>query len=100
MAAKFYDEPTTQLQLIGVTGTNGKTTTASLLYQLFMHLGYKSGLIATTGILIDEQKIEATHTTPDSITLNKLLNEMVEAGCEYAFMEVSSHSVYRTGFTD
>ena len=93
MAASFYDEPTTQLQLVGITGTNGKTTTASLLYQLFMQLGYKSGLISTTGIWIDEQKIEATHTTPDSITLNKLLHEMVEAGCEYAFMEVSSHAV-------
>ena len=93
MAAKFYNDPTTKLELVGVTGTNGKTTTASLLYQLFTHLGYKCGLIATTGILINEQKIEATHTTPDCITLNALLNDMVMEDCDYAFMEVSSHAV-------
>ncbi len=93
MAANFYDEPSTHLDLVGVTGTNGKTTTASLLYQMFSHLGYVCGLIATTGIVINDEKIEATHTTPDSITINLLLDMMVKAGCEYAFMEVSSHAV-------
>jgi len=93
IAGNFYNNPTEQLELIGVTGTNGKTTTTSLLYQLFQDLGYKCGLISTTGIWIEGTKIEATHTTPDTITLNSLLNDMVEADCRFAFMEVSSHAV-------
>jgi UDP-N-acetylmuramoyl-L-alanyl-D-glutamate--2,6-diaminopimelate ligase len=92
-AGKFYNNPTDKLELVGITGTNGKTTTASLLFQLFRNLGYKCGLLSTTGILINELKLDATHTTPDAITLNAILNDMVEADCEYAFMEVSSHAV-------
>lgn len=93
LASKFYDNPSSRLDLIGVTGTNGKTTVATLLYQLFRKLGYKCGLLSTAGIRIQDRKIEATHTTPDSITLNQLLHEMVDADCDFAFMEVSSHSV-------
>jgi UDP-N-acetylmuramoyl-L-alanyl-D-glutamate--2,6-diaminopimelate ligase len=79
--------------LVGVTGTNGKTTIATLLYKLFSELGYKVGLLSTVCNYIDKKAIEATHTTPDSLALNELLANMVDAGCEYAFMEVSSHSV-------
>ena len=79
--------------MVGVTGTNGKTTIATLLYKLFSELGYKVGLLSTVCNYIDKKAIEATHTTPDSLALNELLANMVDAGCEYAFMEVSSHSV-------
>ncbi|MCX6351774.1 MAG: UDP-N-acetylmuramoyl-L-alanyl-D-glutamate--2,6-diaminopimelate ligase [Bacteroidetes bacterium] len=92
-AANFYNKPTEKLDLIGVTGTNGKTTVTSLLYQFFQKLGYKCGLISTIGIWINDTKTEATHTTPDCITLNKILDEMVDADCEIVFMEVSSHAV-------
>ena len=90
-------EPTSKktLKLVGVTGTNGKTTIATVLYQLFRGLGYKVGLVATVCNYIDDQAVEATHTTPDPISLNKLLADMVEAGCEYAFMECSSHSIHQ-----
>ncbi len=93
VAAALYDNPSDSLQLIGVTGTNGKTTTATLLYDLFRSLGYKVGLISTVTYCIDEEQITSTHTTPDSIRLQKMLREMVEVGCQYCFMEVSSHAV-------
>jgi UDP-N-acetylmuramoyl-L-alanyl-D-glutamate--2,6-diaminopimelate ligase len=83
------------LKLVGVTGTNGKTTIATVLYQLFRGLGYKVGLVSTVCNYIDDHAVEATHTTPDPISLNKLLADMVEAGCEYAFMECSSHSIHQ-----
>ncbi|MFM2226017.1 MAG: hypothetical protein RJA07_2219 [Bacteroidota bacterium] len=94
-ASNFYDNPSEKLQLVGVTGTNGKTTVATLLHQLFSGLGYKCGLISTVQNKIGEQIIVATHTTPDAVSLNKLLHEMVEAGCDKAFMEVSSHAIHQ-----
>lgn len=93
MASALYGFPSSKLTLVGVTGTNGKTTIATLLYQLFRQLGYKSGLLSTVRNYVDAEAIEATHTTPDALALNELLRKMVDAGCEYAFMEVSSHSV-------
>ncbi len=93
IASNFYDNPSEKLKLIGVTGTNGKTTVTTLLYELFKNLGYKTGLLSTVRNLIDGVVIEATHTTPDPISLNELLAEMVDRGCEYAFMEVSSHAL-------
>ena len=92
MAAAFYDHPSDELKLVGVTGTNGKTTTATLLYDMFTAMGYKSGLISTVVYRIAERRIDSTHTTPDSIRLNAMMREMVECGCEYCFMEVSSHA--------
>lgn len=93
IASNFYDNPSEKLKLVGVTGTNGKTTVTTLLYELFKNLGYKTGLLSTVRNLIDGEVIESTHTTPDPISLNELLAEMVERGCEYAFMEVSSHAL-------
>lgn len=93
MAANFYDHPSSKLQLIGVTGTNGKTTTVTLLYNLFRQLGHKCGLLSTVRNLIGKEVIPATHTTPDVLTVNRLLAKMVEEGCRYCFMEVSSHAV-------
>lgn len=93
IAHSWYGQPSLHLKLIGVTGTNGKTTTATLLYQLFKQMGHKAGLLSTVINYIDDQAVPATHTTPDAIELNSLLNHMVSAGCEYAFMEVSSHSI-------
>ncbi|MBK3516463.1 UDP-N-acetylmuramoyl-L-alanyl-D-glutamate--2,6-diaminopimelate ligase [Carboxylicivirga marina] len=93
MAAAFYNHPSQKIQLVGVTGTNGKTTTATLLYHLVMNMGYKAGLFSTVANYIGKTKIDATHTTPDALTLNKTMAEMVEAGCEYCFMEVSSHAL-------
>ncbi|MCU4156273.1 UDP-N-acetylmuramoyl-L-alanyl-D-glutamate--2,6-diaminopimelate ligase [Carboxylicivirga sp. A043] len=93
MASAFYDNPSEQLKLVGVTGTNGKTTTATLLYHLVMNMGYKAGLFSTVANYIGKSKIDATHTTPDAVTLNKTMSEMVDAGCEYCFMEVSSHAL-------
>ena len=93
MAAAFYDHPSRELKLVGVTGTNGKTTTATLLYDLVRALGYKAGLISTVIYKIDNRLIESTHTTPDSIRLNAMMREMVEAGCDYCFMECSSHAI-------
>lgn len=95
LANNYYDNPSSKLQLVGVTGTNGKTTIASLLYQLFKKAGYKVGLLSTVKILVDEVEYKATHTTPDSLTINYYMNEMVEAGCEYCFMEVSSHGIHQ-----
>ncbi|MFA9372173.1 MAG: UDP-N-acetylmuramoyl-L-alanyl-D-glutamate--2,6-diaminopimelate ligase [Labilibaculum antarcticum] len=93
LAHTYYNKPTENIQLIGVTGTNGKTTIATLLYHLFKKLGYKVGLLSTVCNYVDEKEIKATHTTPDSLQLNALLAEMVEVGCEYCFMEVSSHAI-------
>lgn len=93
MASAFYGYPSRHLKLVGVTGTNGKTTTATLLYRMFRKLGYKAGLISTVVYCVDEREIPSTHTTPDSIRLNEMMAEMVEAGCDYCFMEVSSHSL-------
>ena len=92
LASEWYANPSRQLTLVGVTGTNGKTTIATLLYEMFRLFGEKAGLLSTVCNYIDEKAVPATHTTPDPITLNKLLREMVDAGCRYAFMEVSSHS--------
>lgn len=93
MAANYYDNPSAELRLVGVTGTNGKTTTATLLYDMFTALGYKAGLISTVVYRIAERELASTHTTPDAIRLNAMMREMVTAGCDYCFMEVSSHSV-------
>ncbi|MEO9569632.1 MAG: UDP-N-acetylmuramoyl-L-alanyl-D-glutamate--2,6-diaminopimelate ligase [Polaribacter sp.] len=95
MAANFYDNPSEKMPLIGVTGTNGKTTIASLLYQLFKKAGYKVGLLSTVKILVDETEFKATHTTPDSVTINSFLDKMIEAGVDYCFMEVSSHGIHQ-----
>ena len=92
MAAAFYDHPSRELRLVGVTGTNGKTTTATLLYDMFMAMGYNTGLISTVVYRIGKRSIHSTHTTPDSIRLNQMMREMVDEGCDYCFMEVSSHA--------
>ena len=93
LATTFYGDPTSKLELVGVTGTNGKTTIATLLYNMFRKLGYKVGLISTVCNYIDGEAIPTEHTTPDPITLNQLLERMADEGCKYVFMEVSSHSV-------
>ncbi len=93
MASTLYDHPSRSLRLVGITGTNGKTTTATLLYDLIRKLGYKAGLISTVVYCIDQERVESTHTTPDSIRLNSMIRKMVDSGCDYCFMEVSSHSV-------
>ncbi len=93
MAHRFYGEPTNHLKLVGVTGTNGKTTIATLLFKLFSSLGFTCGLVSTVQNQIGEQVYEATHTTPDPISLNQLLKQMLDAGCEYVFMECSSHAI-------
>lgn len=93
IADNFYDNPSSKLKVVGVTGTNGKTTTTTLLYQLFLKLGFKTGLISTIQYFINHRVYDSTHTTPDSIQLNRLLNEMVNEGCTYCFMEVSSHAM-------
>ena len=95
MANNYYDNPSSKLKLVGITGTNGKTTVASLLYQLFKKAGYKVGLLSTVKIMVDEVEYKATHTTPDSLTINYYLNEMVAIGCDFCFMEVSSHGVHQ-----
>ena len=94
-ATAFYGNPTEKLKLVGVTGTNGKTTIATVLYELFMAAGHRAGLCSTVCNYIGERAVEATHTTPDPITLNRLLAEMVADGCEYAFMECSSHAIHQ-----
>ena len=93
MAAAWYGHPSEELKLVGVTGTNGKTTTATLLSDLFRALGYRTGLISTVVYRVDGREFPSTHTTPDTLRLNALLREMVDAGCDYCFMEVSSHAI-------
>ena len=93
IATAFYGSPSQKLKLVGVTGTNGKTTIATLLYEMFREMGHKCGLLSTVCNYIDGEAYPSTHTTPDAISLNKLLAQMVDAGCEYAFMEVSSHAL-------
>jgi len=95
VAANFYDNPGSEIQLIGITGTNGKTTTATLLHDLYTELGYKCGLLSTVVNKIGKSEIESTHTTPDAIQLNALLRHMIAEGCEYCFMEVSSHAIHQ-----
>lgn len=93
MAANFYDNPSQELKLVGITGTNGKTTIATLLYELIKKAGYTAGLLSTVKIMVDNAEYEAKLTTPDSLTINKYLREMVDAGADYCFMEVSSHGI-------
>lgn len=95
LASAWFGHPSSKLSLVGVTGTNGKTTTATLLYEMARLEGYKAGLLSTVCNYVDDRAVPATHTTPDPITLNELLAEMVEAGCDYAFMEVSSHAAHQ-----
>ena len=95
MASLYYGEPSKQLKLVGVTGTNGKTTTVTLLHELMLRLGYKAGLLSTVRNKIGETPLPATHTTPDALAVHALLREMVDAGCDYAFMEVSSHAAHQ-----
>ncbi|PWK19125.1 UDP-N-acetylmuramoyl-L-alanyl-D-glutamate--2,6-diaminopimelate ligase [Xanthomarina spongicola] len=95
MASNYYQNPSTNLKLVGVTGTNGKTTIASLLYQLFKKAGFKVGLLSTVKIMVDNKEYRATHTTPDSLTINKYLKKMNDEGVAYCFMEVSSHGIHQ-----
>ena len=95
IAHNFYGQPSRKLKLVGVTGTNGKTTIATLLYKLFTCLGYKCGLVSTVENMIGDAIIPSTHTTPDAVSLNALLSRMADEGCSYAFMEVSSHAVHQ-----
>ena len=95
MAANYYENPSQNLKLVGITGTNGKTTVASLLYQLFKKAGFKVGLISTVKIVVDDVEYKATHTTPDSLTINRYLKEMNSVGVNYCFMEVSSHGIHQ-----
>ena len=95
MADNFYDNPSNSLKLIGITGTNGKTTIASLLFSLFKKAGYKVGLMSTVKILVNDNEFKATHTTPDSISINYYLRLMVDSGVTHCFMEVSSHGIHQ-----
>lgn len=94
-ASNFYDNPSSEIKLVGVTGTNGKTTTATLLHDLYIQLGYKAGLLSTVVNKIGTKEIDSTHTTPDAIQLNALLRYMIAEGCDYCFMEVSSHAIHQ-----
>lgn len=96
MASNYYNNPSENLKLVGTTGTNGKTTVSSLLYQLFKKAGYKVGLLSTVKVLVDDKAYEATHTTPDSLTINRYLQLMNEEGVEFCFMEVSSHGIHQS----
>jgi UDP-N-acetylmuramoyl-L-alanyl-D-glutamate--2,6-diaminopimelate ligase len=99
MSHNFYDEPSLKLKLVGVTGTNGKTTIATLLWKLFTGLGYKCGLVSTVQNQVGEEVIPATHTTPDAVSVNALLDKMVKAGCTHVFMECSSHAIHQHRIT-
>lgn len=99
IACNFYDNPSERLRLIGITGTNGKTTTVTLLFNLFKGLGYQVGLLSTVENKINNVVIPSTHTTPDALSLNEMLSQMVEQGCQYAFMEVSSHAIVQHRIT-
>ncbi|MFN3941068.1 MAG: UDP-N-acetylmuramoyl-L-alanyl-D-glutamate--2,6-diaminopimelate ligase [Flavobacterium sp.] len=99
MASNYYDQPSTKLKLVGITGTNGKTTVASLCYQLFQKAGYVCGLLSTVKVMVGNETFQATHTTPDPIAINHYLNEMVQAGVTYCFMEVSSHGIQQNRIT-
>ncbi len=99
IASNYFDNPSSKLKLVGITGTNGKTTIATLLYRLFRKSGYKSGLLSTIHNYINDKIIQATYTTPDAIQINSLLNDMVNQKCEYCFMEVSSHSIVQNRIT-
>merc|ERR1712000_464732 len=96
VASNFYGNPSKNLKLVGVTGTNGKTTVTSLLYQLFKKAGYKVGLLSTVKIMVDNTEYKATHTTPDSLTINKYLKLMNDEGVEFCFMEASSHGIHQS----
>jgi UDP-N-acetylmuramoyl-L-alanyl-D-glutamate--2,6-diaminopimelate ligase len=95
IASNFYDNPSEQLKLVGVTGTNGKTTVVTLLYRLFKAMGYKTGMISTVVNMIGAKEVSATHTTPDPVQMNTLMRDMVDAGCSHCFMEVSSHAIHQ-----
>ena len=95
MASNYYENPSSRLKLVGVTGTNGKTTVATLLYELFQKASFRTGLLSTVKVCVGEVVYNATHTTPDSVAINKYLSEMVDAGIEYCFMEVSSHGIHQ-----
>lgn len=99
IASNFYDNPSEQIKVVAVTGTNGKTTTATLLYRLTRSMGFKSGLLSTVVNLVNQKEISATHTTPDAISLNRLLSQMVAEGCEFCFMEASSHALHQHRLT-
>ena len=95
VASNYYDNPSTKIKLVGVTGTNGKTTIVTLLHQIFSDLGYPTGMLSTIENKIGKKSVKSTHTTGDSLQINKMLSEMVLAGCEYCFMEVSSHAIHQ-----
>jgi len=95
MAANYFGNPSRSLKLVGITGTNGKTTIATLLYQLFKNAGYKTGLLSTVKVMVADTEYPATHTTPDSLTINRYLREMADAGVDFCFMEVSSHGIHQ-----
>lgn len=95
ISSNYFNNPSSKFKLIGVTGTNGKTTIATLLYQLFKNAGFKVGLLSTVKILVNDKEYKTSHTTPDSITINSYLNQMIDAGVEYCFMEVSSHGIHQ-----
>jgi len=99
LSSNFFDNPSSKMKLVGITGTNGKTTTATLLYRMFLKLGYKAGLFSTVRNYINDKAIDATHTTPDPVQLNRIMSQMVDEGCEYCFMEVSSHSIVQHRIT-
>ncbi|MAE08537.1 MAG: UDP-N-acetylmuramoyl-L-alanyl-D-glutamate--2,6-diaminopimelate ligase [Bacteroidetes bacterium] len=99
IASNYYDDPSSKLKVIGVTGTNGKTTIVTLLYNLFTELGYSAGMLSTIQNKVNKQNIETTHTTPDALKINDLLSSMVDDGCEYVFMEVSSHAIVQHRIT-
>ncbi len=95
MASAYYDHPSREMKLVGVTGTNGKTTVATLLYELFVRLGYRVGLLSTVRNRIHDKMLDATHTTPDAVSINRLLRMMRDDGCDYCFMECSSHAIHQ-----